>query len=143
MTLIINNSLFPIIIACDQWTTLSQLPGQPESAGRFGHSAVTNSNDSMLVLGGYNGVTMSEDVLLLTLVNCTVMEDEEECLNETLCVWSEREGCTLVGTQGDAGGVSMDCEYGEWRGCTLWVWHYRDLPSQIPVVSIMAVDSVT
>lgn len=134
-----------ITTACDQWTTLSQLPGQPQSAGRFGHSAVTNSNDSMLVIGGYNGVTMSAEVLLLTPVNCTVLADEEECLNETLCGWSEK-GCTLLGRQGDAGGVSLDCEYGEWGEGGVypkWVWHYCPHSPQIPVVSIVAVDSVT
>ena len=97
---------------CDQWYSDVDIAGLPLPAERFGHSAV-NINNTMLVIGGYNGV-MYQDVLILTPQNCTMISDMEECVNETFCMWNENE-CLGISLLADARNVSLDCDFGNYN----------------------------
>ena len=103
-------------IVCNKWSTLS-LPGLSTRAERFGHSGVVYEG-SMLIFGGYNGIMFGE-VLLLELKNCTVINNMEECVKETFCMWNKNQ-CTglSLGTSPDHLQVSVNCTFGEKHNCS-------------------------
>ena len=88
-------------------------PGSPAIAERFGHSAVV-VDGSMFVIGGYNGAVMLPELLSFVPENCTLLEDEQTCINQTLCMWNEN-ACTGISLLTDLNHISLDCNFGEFH----------------------------
>lgn len=61
-------------------------PGLPGNASRYSYSAVSLSNDSLLVYGGFRGETY-RDVLEYRKGQCNTLFDRDNCLS-SLCRWA-------------------------------------------------------
>ena len=79
---------------CDRWHTLRPPAHFPHDLSRYGHSAVT-FEDSMFVVGGYNGRTFS-DVIRFTPGRCGGFGSRKSCLgpNSAMigakCAWNKK-----------------------------------------------------
>ena len=65
---------------------LEEVPGYHGNISRYGHTAVSISDQAMLVFGGFKGQTYHE-LLQFNKGNCNQLKTRERCLT-SLCAWS-------------------------------------------------------
>lgn len=75
------------VAVLNKWRLLGGVPGYRGNIGRYGHSAVPVSEQTMLVFGGFKGQTYHE-LLQFTKGNCSSLQSNVSCLS-SVCSWTD------------------------------------------------------
>eukprot|EP00096_Caligus_rogercresseyi_P010713 TRINITY_DN3998_c0_g2_i1.p1 TRINITY_DN3998_c0_g2~~TRINITY_DN3998_c0_g2_i1.p1 ORF type:complete len:1325 (+),score=211.17 TRINITY_DN3998_c0_g2_i1:165-4139(+) len=89
-----SSDLLAYDIACDRWFSMDDsFPADFDvDLPRLGHTA-TMINDSMAILGGFDGV-LKDDVFMYVPGKCETAKSRSDCLNYKLgvkCIWNKRK----------------------------------------------------